>query len=159
MSIRPHPHRLPRARIDPIVDPSTALRLVRAAMALPPRPETIVVLLDDAHRGIAIVSVDGTPDPDQVVAVVECLAIPALVESDLAVMIVASVRPGDGIVDGDGDRWFEMCDVAEHSGAEIVEWFVLGRAAHSGTPTGAVSCPRDLVGVPPRWPTPDARPA
>jgi len=150
MSIRPHPHRLPRARIDPIVDPTTALRLVRAAMALPPRPETVVVLLDDAHCGVAIVSVDGTADPDQVVAVVECLANPALVESDVAAMIVASVRPDHLLDDRDGDRWFEMCDVAEQVGIDVVEWFVVG---------GRVNCPRDLAGVPPRWPTPDARSA
>jgi hypothetical protein len=150
MSIHPHAHRIPRARIDPIIDPATALALFRATIAIPPRPETIVALLDDAHRGLALVSVDGTTEPDHVLEVVECVTAADLYDAGLGGVIVASVRPAGAIDDRDADRWFELCDLADAAGAELLEWFVLGRS---------VSCPRDLVGVPPRWPAPGARSA
>jgi hypothetical protein len=150
MSIHPHAHRIPRARIDPINDPETALALVRATVAVPPRPETIVALLDDANRGLALVSVDGTIEPDHVLEVVECVTVADLYGTGLGSVIVASVRPGGTLDEGDTDRWFELCDLTDHAGVELLEWFVLGRS---------VSCPRDLVGVPPRWPAPGARSA
>jgi hypothetical protein len=150
MSIHPHAHRIPRARIDPISDAPTALALIRATAALPPRPETILALLDDAHRGLALVSVDGTTEPDHVLEVVECVTSAELHATGLGGVIVASVRPGGSIDEGDADRWFELCDLTDDAGVELLEWFVLGRA---------ISCPRDLVGVPPRWPAPDVRSA
>ena len=53
------------------------------------------------------------------------------------------------IVDGDVDRWLGMCDLADAAGLELIEWYVVG---------AAVRCPRDLVGMPPRWPGAAARP-
>jgi len=137
-----HSRRMPRARIDPITDAVDAFALIRRVLAIPPRPETIVVVLDDAHRGLGIMSVSGTCDPDHVLTVVECVARPDLFDGDGAALIVASARPGGGPVGDDVDRWFEMCDLSEAVGLELVEWFVVGRS---------VSCPRDLVGAPPRW--------
>jgi DNA repair protein RadC len=142
MSIRPHPRRVPRARIDPIDRPSIARRVIRAAMAIPMRPETLVLVLDDADRGLGIITVDGTRDPSSVVTVLECVAQPELFGGEAASLIVASIRPRGGIDPADGDRWFEMCDLAEQAGLELVEWFVIGQTER---------CPRDLTGAPPRW--------
>jgi hypothetical protein len=143
MSTHHHPRRLPRARVDPITDSADALALIRRVLATPARPETIVVVVDDAHRGLGLVSVSGTTEPDQVVTVVECLAQPAAFDGEAGGLIVASVRPGGGVEPGDVDRWFEMSDLSDAAGLELVEWFVVGRS---------ISCPRDLVGAPPRWP-------
>jgi hypothetical protein len=150
MSTHPRPRRVPRARIDPIACADDALALIRGVLAVPARPETIVVILDDAHRGLGIVSVSDTTSADAVVDVVECLAQPDLFGGDAAALVVATARPLyalDDAVEGDTvgrdiDRWFEICDLAELVGLELVEWFVVGRS---------ISCPRDLVGVPPRW--------
>lgn len=149
MPIRPHPRRVPRARIDPISHPDDALALVRGVLAVPARHETVVVVLDDAHRGLGVVSVTDTDEPDAAVTVVECIAQPDLFDGEGSALIVASVRPGGTVTDDDIDRWFEMCDLADQVGIELVEWFVVGRS---------VSCPRDLVGAPPRWRGGDARP-
>ena len=141
-------HRLPRARVDPIADPSTALALLHRILATPRRHETVLVLLDDEHRGRAIVSVDGTDRPDQVLDVIECVLRPELIESEVGAVIVASDRTAaGGIESGDTDRWFEMCDLTERIGVELVEWFVFG---------AEISCPRDRLGVPARWRGPDA---
>ncbi len=142
MSAHHHPRRVPRARIDTIACAADALTLIRAVLAVPTRPEAIVIVLDDAHRGLAVVSVSDTDDDDSVVAVVECIARPDLFDGDAGALVIATVRPGGTVTDGDIDRWLEICDLAEGAGLELVEWFVVGRS---------ISCPRDLVGMPPRW--------
>lgn len=142
MSIHQYPRRIPRARIDPIASADDALVLVRTMLAAPPRSETVVIVLDDAHCGLTIVSVADTDQPDDVVGVVECLALPDLADRGVAALIVATARPGGGVVDDDIDRWFEICDLADAAGLELLEWFVVGRS---------ISCPRDLIGAPPRW--------
>jgi hypothetical protein len=150
MPVRPHHHRVPRARIDPITDADIAVQLIVGALSHPPRFESVVLVLDDAHRGVGIVSVSGTPHPDQAVEVVECLARPELFDGQGAALVIGSSRPNGGIVDGDLDRWLEMCDLAETSGFELVEWFVIG---------STVRCPRDLTAIRPRWRGAAARPA
>ena len=70
-------HRPPRAGIDPIASHDDALVTVAMAVHLPLRPETIVVLLDDARRGIALVVVTDTTRPDDVLEAVECLTRPS----------------------------------------------------------------------------------
>lgn len=118
---------------------------------MPRRHETILVLLDDEHRGISIVTVDNTAVADQVLEAVECFTRPELVGQGLGALLVATDRtPTGGLEPGDADRWFEMCDLAERVGVELLEWFVFGRT---------ISCPRDLVGAPPRWRGPDVRSA
>ncbi|TDT17576.1 hypothetical protein BDK89_3187 [Ilumatobacter fluminis] len=144
-------HRFPRAHIDPIVDPATALSLFRRALAVPRRHETVIVLLDDRRCGFSIVTVDGTDEPDHVLGAIECFTHPPLVENGLDALLVATDRTADGGTEpGDADRWFEMCDLTDQAGVELVEWFVFGRT---------ISCPRDLVGAPPRWRGLDARSA
>ena len=139
-------HRLPRAGVDAITDAVTAFHMVSMAIQRPVRHETIVLLLDDARRGISIVVVSGTEAPDSVVEVVECLAAPTVHQGRVAAMVVASVRPHDlGTADEsrrDVDRWLEMSDIAETFGVELLEWFIIGHD---------INCPRDLLGESPRW--------
>lgn len=149
MSPIPAIHRFPRARLDPIDDPLTALLAVSAAAHRPLRPESIALLLDDARCGITVAVVTGTDEPDDVVGAVECLARALAASDEVAAMVVASVRPtrptdadprcGDR---SDCDRWLEMSDLCADAGLELVEWFVIG---------DEVSCPRDRLGEPPRW--------
>lgn len=133
--------RLPRAGIDTIDDPDTALATIAMAITRPLRSETVLLLLDEARRGRAIVVVSGTTEPDQAIEVVECIT-----QGDggerIGAIVVASVRPGAGVQPDDVDRWLEMSDVASLVGIELIEWFVIG-------PT--ISCPRDRLGEAPRW--------
>lgn len=147
MHLPPTHHRVPRAGVDPIDSEASALATITLALHRPLRPETIVVLLDDARRGVAIVAVDGTREPDDVVGVVECLVERSVHRGRVAAMTVATVRPcraadDTPLLDGDVERWLEMSDIAETAGIEVLEWFVIGRS---------VECPRDLLGEPPRW--------
>ncbi len=135
-------HRLPRAGVDPIHRDDVALALVLAVVRTPPRPETVVVLLDDARRGLAIVVVSGTDDPDTVVEVAERLFDPTAFGAVVGAAVVASVRPGGAAELADADRWLELAELADQCGVELLEWYVVGRG---------VSRPRELVHAPPRW--------
>lgn len=135
--------RLPRAGIDTIDHPDTALATIALAITRPLRSETVLLLLDEARCGRAIVVVGDTTHPDQVIEVVECIT---QADEHLGAIVVASARPEGGDAPGDDpgdiDRWLEMSDIAALAGVELLEWFVIGRT---------ISCPRDLLGEAPRW--------
>lgn len=144
-------HRVPRGGVDRVADAASALAVVQLAISVPPRPETIVVVLGPDHRGRTIVVVDGTDDDDAVVEVVEHVA---AVLGDASgpggALVVASVRPGRGPAPGDADRWLEASAVAEAVGVELLEWFVVDPGPTGDQPVSW--CPRDLLAEPPRWP-------
>lgn len=145
--------RLPRAGIDTIDHPDIALAAISMAITRPLRSETILLLLDDARRGRAIVVVSDTTERDQVIEVVECVTQGEGCEH-LGAIVVASVHPDhrqhldeahDEAHDeapGDVDRWLEMSEIAALAGVDLLEWFVIGRS---------ISCPRDRLGEAPRW--------
>ena len=140
-------HRRPRAGIDPITDAGTALEVIGLAAHLPPRDETIVIALDDAACGRAILVVAETTRPDAVLDVVEFVASSADGTERASGLIVASLRVSrrSRIFEAsrdDADRWLEMSALADDAGLELVEWFVLDER---------IRCPRDQLGVPPRW--------
>ena len=141
-----HPSRVhnlpPRAGVDPISDADSAFITVSMAVGRPLRHETIALLADDARRGVALVVVNGTSRPDDVVEVLEFLTHPSAHGGRVGSIALATVRPGGRSDASDIDRWLEMSDLAEQSGIELLEWFVIGRD---------VTCPRDLLGEPPRW--------
>lgn len=138
-----HAHLVPRAGLDPIADAATALEVVQLAVHLPPRHETIVVLLDDAGCGSTIAVVADTVRPDDVLEVVECMAGAAATAEHVAGILLASVRPGARALDPhDVERWIELSELCVDRGLELVEWFVLGDEVH---------CPRDALCEPPRW--------
>jgi hypothetical protein len=135
-------HRLPRAGVDPIDDDDVALATVLAAVRTPFRSESVVVLLDDARCGLAVVVVTGTDDPDAVVEIAERLFDPGVAGGSVGAVVVASVRPDGSAELADADRWIDLTELADQSGVELLEWYVLGRG---------VSRPRELVNEPPRW--------
>ncbi|WP_420453023.1 hypothetical protein [Ilumatobacter sp.] len=148
--------RMPRARIDPIVDDDTARIVVESVLAAPRRSETVAVVLDHERRGVAIVSVDhddlesspaaphrhGLERDDVVLGVAEWLIDAWRPSPDVGAVILASVRPGGGEQIDDIERWLTLDEMFDVSGIELVEWFVVG---------GSSSCPRTLVGEPDRW--------
>lgn len=136
------PHRLPRARLDPIDSPLCAMSAISALMGRPPRSETIVIALD-AHRcGLAVIVITGTVAPDSFIDVIDIVRRSAGGGDPIAAVVVASVRPGGGIDERDIDRWLEASAMLDEGGVELVEWFVVG---------DEVCCPRDLLGERPRW--------
>ena len=110
----------------------------------PPRPEVVVLLLTPDFLMHAVVIVDDTRSPDAVVEVIEFVAESAAQAGREEMLVVASIRPGDGPLPGDVDRWIELSDLADSHGCELLEWFVIS--------DGVAWCPRDFLIEPPRWP-------
>lgn len=139
--------RVPRAGVDPICSASDAITLLSAVIHQPLRDETVVVLLDAERCGRSIVVVSGTEDTDAVVAVSECMA--AVVNDSIpgGALVLATVRPGGGVLPDDVDHWLDASEVCETLGVELVEWFVIGGSADDVI----IGCPRDLLGETPRW--------
>ena len=135
-------HRPPRAGIDRIDCADSALAVIALAIERPPVAETIALLLDHERRGVCVTVVSGTARPDDAIEVAECLAAAGAGTGRLGALVLATVRPGHGALDGDGDRWLEMSDLTSAAGVDLVEWFIIGDDIH---------CPRDLLGEPPRW--------
>jgi hypothetical protein len=135
-------HRPPRAGVDPIDCAESALAVIALAIHLPPTDETIALLLDHDRRGSCVTIVSGTSRPDDVIEVAECLAEVGAQSGSVGALVLATVRPSQGALVGDDDRWLEMSDLTMAAGVELVEWFVIGDDIH---------CPRDLLGEPPRW--------
>ena len=135
-------HRLPRARIDPIDSPATALSMVSVLMSRPPRHETIVIPLDDQRRGLSVVVVADTVEPDSFFDILDIVGLAAAGNDEISALVVATVRPGGGIDEGDVDRWLEGSALLDDRGIELVEWFIVG---------DDVCSPRDLLGERPRW--------
>lgn len=138
-------HRLPRAGVDPIDAESTALSVLHAAAAHPRRHETILILLDDARRGIGLIVVGDTVDGDAVVEVAERILHPTVHDGRVAAVIIGSVRPAGTSHQSDladADRWLDLDEMAGECCVELVEWFVID---------DGVSRPRELVGAASRW--------
>lgn len=142
-------HRLPRAAVDPIDGPAPALAVVDLALHRPLRHETIALVLDGDRRGRTIVIVDGTDEPDAVLEVVERVADSIAASGRPGCLVVATVRPGGGPLEGDDDRWLEASSLADDLGVELLEWFVIG--GDQPSVAANATCPRDLLGEAPRW--------
>jgi hypothetical protein len=142
-------HRVPRAAVDPIDGPVPALAVIALAMRRPLCHEIIALVLDGDRRGRTVVVVDGTDEPDAVLDVVERVAGSIAASDRPGCLVVTSVRPGGGPLDGDGDRWLEASELADDVGVDLLEWFVIG--GDQPTVAANATCPRDLLGEAPRW--------
>ncbi len=143
----PTRHLLPRAGIDQIGGAGPALAMFALLVERPARFQTIALLLDESHRGLGALVVERTVRPDSVLDVAHLLADAAPNHPRLRAVVLASVRPGRTPATtalDDVDRWADLDELLSGAGLELVEWFVLGDDP-------PVSCPRDLLGAPPRW--------
>jgi hypothetical protein len=154
----PHTLHHPSASPARLSDPAAVLRLVELARSEPPRPETVVLLADDAHLGHTCFIVSGTAAPDDVLDVA-ALAVEVAERSPMVhAAVLASVRPDDAIaiaVGGHGrahlavrerndvDRGLELLELFEGANLELLDWFILGEAEPRSL--------RQLLGLPSLW--------
>ena len=120
-----------------------ALRLLFLASGHPLQAETLAFVLDDQGRGGVITIVSGTVEADSVLPVTECMSRAAERVDRATALVVASIRPGGGVLPGGIDRWMEASTIAAAYGVTLIEWFII-------TEAGA-QCPRDLLGEAERW--------
>ncbi len=145
---RSSPHRfnhepeLPRAGVDRIEDAATALMLMDALASTPRSHQTLIVLLDDDHRGFSVINIAGTDDNDSVLHAADHITGVAHHLDEIGAVVIASFRPGGSDELDDVERWLTIDEQLGAVGVELIEWFVIGTS---------VSCPRALLGDAPRW--------
>lgn len=129
----------------PVRSAGAALFLLGLAIEGPAEPEILAFMLDDHGMGGLVLAFTNTESPDTMLHIVDVMSLAAEGLEEVTSLVVASVRPGGGIVPGDLDRWLEASTLCAERSLQLTEWFVIGDM-------GPV-CPRDLLGEPPRWPT------
>lgn len=142
------PHACPsgrhRLRAHLLFDrPAVAMSVIDRAIHEPRRNETVALLLDHERRGVHLVSVTNTHDPDDVVEVVELLTSPTAHQGRVDAFVLASVwscpapvAVGRTLV----DRWLELHEIAADHGVELLDWFefsdrVTSLRVESGAPS------------------------
>ncbi len=133
---------IPRAHRDPLRTPVDALLLIMLLLEPDALDEIMVLVLDDARCGIAVLRVTGTEDPDTLLGVVDCVTEATRASPEAAGVIFVSSRASSAVGVDDLRRWHEADESCADADLDLVEWFVMGEG---------VSCPRELCGVPPRW--------
>lgn len=145
---------VPTAGVDPIESFEEALAAINLFIARPLRSETIVLWRDPLERGQGLISISGTDHPSDVLDVLDALAdaLDGLPEcacdpfpdgpSDVASLVIVSVRPGALPDPDDVTRWADLMALAEARGVEVTEWAVVGHD---------IWVPRLLAGQPSRW--------
>jgi hypothetical protein len=115
----------------PLTDAEAALAVVRLAASDPPRPETVVLFLDDAHVGRACCIVSGTTAADDVLDVGALTAEVAGRSPDLHAAVLATVRTGRAGARPENDvaRWRALLELFDDVGVELLDWFVLAPGA------------------------------
>jgi len=114
-------------------DAADALDLIELVVDRPLRPETLVVLVDDAHWAHTCFAVSGTASPDAVTDIASLVVELAEREPAIHAVVMASVRPVwvDGSDRTDLDRGVELLDLFERAEVELLDWFVVGPASTS----------------------------
>jgi len=135
---------IPRAHRDPLRSSLDALLLIMLLLEHDALDETLVLVLDDARRGIAVMRITGTGDPDSLLGVVDSVAEASRASPEAAGVILVSARPSSAITVDDLQRWHDADQSCADADLELVEWFVVSHE---------VACPRALCGVTSRWAT------
>jgi hypothetical protein len=118
----------------PLRGPVAALDVVLAAASQPLTDETIAVVLDHAHRGMAVFTVTGAATPEGVSSVARVLAELARRGSGIGAAVLATMRAGGGAEPNDGDHFcfLDLRAQLDLAGVELLDWFLLdGRCAAS----------------------------
>ena len=126
--------------------PDDALRVVLAAVAQPAEAETVVLLLDALHRGGTCLVCRGAASALQVASLVPILAQAAAQEPALAAVVLATVRPGEGIAVPAADHaaFGAMRHDLAVAGVDLLDWFLLDGAL--------IASVAELTGACWRWP-------
>jgi len=127
-----HSHRRRRRSAIPpagsaLRTPDDALRVVLATVARPPEAETVVLLLDARHRGGTCLVCRGAASAFQVATLVPVLVQAAAQEPALAAVVLATVRPGEGIAVAAADEaaFGAMRHDLAVAHVDLLDWFLV----------------------------------
>jgi hypothetical protein len=149
-SARPSP---PGDERPELRDPLAALDVLTLAVDRPLRPQVVLVLLDDEHRGGSIIVFDtvvpGARPDDAVLDITRLVAEagggPFGAAARQPAVVLASVRPGRSplVDDSDASRFDELDGILAGAGVTLLDWFLIGD--EQCTSMG------ETIGAPWRW--------
>ena len=116
--LRPHPASLP------LRCPEDALSVILTAASQPERDENIVLLLDQAHRGLGCLVVVGRGPLTELTETLEELA---MQEPTVTAFVLATVRPARGRQPGRPDvlAFHDMRERFDELGVDVLDWFLV----------------------------------
>lgn len=119
------PIEVPRAHRDPISSATQALSVFSLAVTRPLRPETLVLMMSEDHRGIGLFAVNSGNDLGLLIndIVGRCAA-----ENSARAIAIASVRPNWQSRSDCAIEWTTASDICERAGVQQVDWFIVGRS-------------------------------
>lgn len=138
-------NRIPRAGIDPILSAEDALAVFSLELTAPLTFRTLAMFIDSSGCGGRLMIISGTDEPHMVVDVADMLAVAAAGRAHISGMVLASIRPGGGVLPDDDTLWFEMDAVLQEHCLVLLDWLVVGR--------GGTRSMIEELGVPSRWPS------
>ena len=110
--------------LHPLFTPRDALEVVMLAASQPAVFETLALVLDHTHHGNTIVVVDNASTATEVTEVCEIISTAIGLGS---AFVLATMRPGSplSVAPIDHDAWFQMREISEDFGVELLDWFVV----------------------------------
>jgi DNA repair protein RadC len=102
--------------------------VVRAAVSDPPSAETVLLLLDAAHRGLACAIVSGAATGAHLRGIGDVVvSLAADSEGRLAAVVLATVRPdAPGPSRADEEFFVALRQRLGDHGVDLLDWFLLG---------------------------------
>ncbi len=131
---------VPRAHRDHITSATQALSIFSLAIARPLRPETLVLMMSDDHRGIGLIAMNTGDDLRSLIdhIVGKCAA-----ENSATAVAIASVRPQLQSQLHCAIEWTKASEICQRAGVQLVDWFIVGRSG--------VNRPRISANEPDAW--------
>jgi DNA repair protein RadC len=111
----------------PLRGPEDALRVVLAVASDPPGPETVVLVLDQAHRGITCLACEGATSAGQVAELGALLVVLSEQEPRVGAVVMATARPGEPVGPSPEDEatYFDLRQSLAEVDVDLLDWFLL----------------------------------
>ncbi len=131
---------VPRAHRDPVTSATQALSVFSLAITRPLRPETLVLMMNQNHRGIGLFALN---NGDDLGSLIDHIVGRCATEHLAHAVAIASVRPQWQPQFHRGNEWTTARDICQRAGVQLVDWFVVSRHG--------VHCPRIVAHDPGGW--------
>jgi hypothetical protein len=120
-----------------------------AAVPVPPAPQTVMLLLDAAHRGLTCVVVAGASEPAHLEGMGDLVVALAGENHPPGAVVFGTVRPDRGLLPSAADErcFAELRHRLGDVGVELIDWFLLAE--------GHASSLAELSGACWRWHAPE----
>ena len=120
---------VPRAHRDPINSATQALSVFSLAISRPLRPETLVLMMDNHHRGVGLFALSNGGD---LRSLIDHVIGSCATHDSARALAIASVRPQLQSHPQWAAEWTSSRTICQRAGLQLVDWFIVGRQGVHG---------------------------